>query len=65
MRKAIRPASMTSIGSTIACAPASLARATAASASSVDTYVDHTGGWFSSIRGATPATRLPRSRNIA
>jgi hypothetical protein len=42
-----------------------LARATTASASSVEMYVAHIGGWFSSISGETPAMSLPRRRNIA
>ena len=65
MTNAIRPASMTSIGSTITMPPASVARVTTASASSVATYVDQIAGCSALISGPMPAICLPRSWNMA
>ncbi len=65
MKNAIRPASMTCMGSTITVAPASRARCVTPSRSSVETYVDQTTGWLSSCSGPTPATSFPSLRNIA
>ena len=64
MKNAIRPASITSIGSTSTLPPALVARWAEASASSVATYTDHAGGWPSCMIGPTPATCLPLRVNI-
>ncbi len=58
-KTAIRPRSITSIGSAMTLPPASLTAVAVASASSTETYEDQAGGWPSCISGIIPATSAP------